>query len=233
MTEESSFNNLLSVVGYLQSQGWKVKKSAVYNHAADGKLRPRADGTYTKPAVDKYAKLWLKRLDGTRQNADDERLTRELREAELSKVKAQSQTWQERAITANKQRLQMEKSEAEGWIDLPTFEKDLAARLTLFKSDLANFAHVKTPEIVNLVAGEQGRIADLVDFMLTAFDNFLSRYAADVPFQPPSSPAFKRYLSETLNRSMEDIRQSGDEVERGNLNRDLSSEVELPEDDEE
>ena len=63
-SEDKKFKNVLEATVYLQDQGWKIKKSSMYRHIQEGRLRPEADGAFTEKAVLRYAKYFLKRLDG-------------------------------------------------------------------------------------------------------------------------------------------------------------------------
>jgi len=56
--------NLLAVVEYLAARGWKIKKTAAYQHRKEGKIRPQKNGSFRIGDVEKYATVFLKRLDG-------------------------------------------------------------------------------------------------------------------------------------------------------------------------
>ena len=68
--QPESLPNLLAVVDYLGKQGWSIKKSAVYKHRKEGKIRPGKDGKYKIRDVEEYAKKNLQRLDGSDPVAD-------------------------------------------------------------------------------------------------------------------------------------------------------------------
>lgn len=63
---EETFKNLFAVHRYLVKQGVKICKSTLYVHFAEGKIQPRRDGLYTEGIVTRYAKNYLKRIDGTK-----------------------------------------------------------------------------------------------------------------------------------------------------------------------
>lgn len=57
-----SFDNLFAVLAYLQGAGWKIGKSNLYQHRKDGKIIPNEDGVFTRAAVDKYARTFLRQV---------------------------------------------------------------------------------------------------------------------------------------------------------------------------
>src|SRR6266498_3723308 len=63
---EQTFASVLEVVDYLDSAGWKISKSTVYDHwKKDGKLKARADGSFVLSTVQEYARHHLQYKDGT------------------------------------------------------------------------------------------------------------------------------------------------------------------------
>lgn len=57
-----TFDNLAAVLQYLQQSGFKIKKSNLYQHRKDGKIVPDNDGTFSRRAVDKYSRAFLKQI---------------------------------------------------------------------------------------------------------------------------------------------------------------------------
>lgn len=55
-----TFDNLMAVLEYLISNGWKASRNSLYRHQSQGKLLPESDGKYKQRSVDKYAKTFLK-----------------------------------------------------------------------------------------------------------------------------------------------------------------------------
>jgi hypothetical protein len=73
------FNNLHAVLAYLAGDGWKIKKSNLYQHRKHGKIIPDTDGTFTRSAVDKYSKTFLKKIEtGKRVTEASDDLQREI-----------------------------------------------------------------------------------------------------------------------------------------------------------
>ena len=54
--EDDTFKNLLEVVAYLKSQGYKIAKSKAYKDAKDKQIRVQPDGSVLKRDADAYAK---------------------------------------------------------------------------------------------------------------------------------------------------------------------------------
>ncbi len=88
------FDNLASVLAYLQSAGWKIKKSNLYQHRKDGKIVPDGDGTYTRAAVDKYSRAFLRQVaTGKRVTEATDDLQRKIlsQQAQINELKIRQQ----------------------------------------------------------------------------------------------------------------------------------------------
>ncbi len=83
--------NLLAVVDYLGKQGWSIKKSAVYKHQKEGKIRPGKDGRFRIQDIDAYAEKYLQRLDGSDPVLDS--LQEKKLKADTEKAEAQARHW--------------------------------------------------------------------------------------------------------------------------------------------
>lgn len=165
--ESASLPNILAVVEYLQDQGWKVSKSAAYQHQKAGKIRLQEDGTFRIKDIEKYAATFLKRLDGQTDFLDDlECLQKEKLAAETDKAKAQAAHWELKTKIENGQ-----------YVELELFEREIAARAKMFKADLENFCRSQAMGIIECVKGDHDLAPDLIDFMLEQVEIFLDRYA--------------------------------------------------------
>ncbi len=165
------FDNLLAVAAYLKSQGYKLGKSTLYNHHAAGKIAPDTDGKYTQGAVDKYAAMALKRIDGAATTprpvaSDLDRISVKRAEDEGRKIAAQAMLFEQKAAILQ-----------DSYIPRSVHEQELAARAAVLVSDGKNFVHSEAPAIVAMVGGDPAKIPDLVDFMLTALGQWFSRYS--------------------------------------------------------
>jgi hypothetical protein len=174
---EESFDDVLAVVDYLTKSGWRIKKSTAYNHRDKGWLRPGADGKYTLAAVDKYAALKLKRLDGSKKD-------------KIEKMNADRQAAETRRLNALAEREEMKLKILKGnYVDKGSFERELAHRAQLLKTDGESFCRSQAAAIISLVVGDRDKIPDLTEYMLEAFAGWLNRYAADREFTVPPPAA--------------------------------------------
>jgi hypothetical protein len=170
---EQVFPNIKSVVEYLSSGGWKVKKSACYLHSSQGKILPQADGTFTLKAVLKYATLFLKRRDGQPSSGRIEAAQEGRIEAESRKVRLQAD------------RLQLQNELLSGrYIERTEFERALSQRAILFRSDVEVFCAGSAAQIINLVGGDFGKTSDLIEFMINKAGDWLARYSSEDEVQP-------------------------------------------------
>lgn len=63
-------------------------------------------------------------------------------------------------------------------VEKDTVERGLGQRALILKSDLQNFSYTAAGEVCGVVRGDASRIPDLIEFMLSKFENLLARYAA-------------------------------------------------------
>ena len=152
----------LEVVQYLQGQKWKLKKSSLYLHIREGKLRADADGLFSEKAVLKYARNFLKRLDGSSARSGGAQARDE---AEQRKLNAQARIAELKAnIMEGK------------YILKNAFEQALAQRGALFKNDLIYFCHATAPAILDLLKVDQRRTPEMIDFLKDRIEDVLDRY---------------------------------------------------------
>ncbi len=171
--EDPTLPNLLAVVEYLTARGWKIKKSAAYQHHNDGKIRPQKNGAYRVSDVEKYASTFLKRLDGAKMDALDT-IQQEKAQAETDKLKAQAEHWQIRTQTLKGV-----------YVEREAFERELAKRAAVFRNDLEGFCRSEAAGIINLVAGDSGKASDLIAYLQDRMEEFLGRYAEEREFKLP------------------------------------------------
>jgi hypothetical protein len=174
--DDDALPNLLAVVNYLDDKGWKIKKSAAYQHQKEGKIRPRSDGKFGISDVEKYAATFLKRQDGGKVNKELERLQQERSQAETDKIRAQAEHWMLKTQIAK-----------DTYVEKAALEKELTMRMAVFKSDAENFSHARAGDIIQIVNGDSEKTSDLIEFLLEAFANFFDRYAGNATFTVPIS----------------------------------------------
>lgn len=165
------FKTVLAVVDYLQDQGWRIAKSAAYDHHKQGKLRAEPDGTFTPAAVEEYARRWLRKAAGNPLDKGGS-LQRLKLEAETKRLEAQA------AMAEHKVKIL-----SGSWITIQEHERELTARAQLFRTDLRNFARSSVGEIIATVDGNPDRAPELMEYMLDHVDEFLDRYARETEFE--------------------------------------------------
>jgi hypothetical protein len=176
-TEESEpkLDNLKAVVKYLTEAGWRIKRSTIYYHQDKGLLRPDKEGKYSQAAVDKYVIVAkLKRLDG-KKTEKLEKLSEDRQSAETRKLNAQ----------AEREELKL-KVEKGLFVPKDTFERELAHRAMVFKTDGEAFFRSQASAMIKLTGGDPEKAPDLIEFGLNAFAGWLNRYLVDREFSVPN-----------------------------------------------
>jgi hypothetical protein len=170
--KEKIFPHLIAVLQYLNEQGWKIKKSAIYQHNQLGKIKPNASGVYSLSDVEKYATLHLKKSSETLASEEDPEIDQLLkRNAELDVLikEEKHDHWKKRNLRIEEEvRIQV--------------AKECVNRFRVLMSDLQNFARGEAPTITHVVEGKPEKIPDLIDFLSYRFNQFMARYDADKEF---------------------------------------------------
>lgn len=166
--ENLTFPNILAVVDYLKTRGWKIQKSSAYEHARQGKIRPQSDGTYDVKVVEKYARTFLKRCDGQKIGGRLESIQEERFQSEARKVKAQAEYCEIKT-----------KIFAGSYVEREAFEHALAQRAAIFRNDIETFFRGTASDIIHMVGGNHGKTPDLIEFMFEKAGDWLSRYASE------------------------------------------------------
>lgn len=175
--------NIKAVVTYLNDAGWKASKSTVYRHHDEGKIRSEADGCFKTKAVEKYAKDWLKTKNGTGKISK-----------KISPLQNAKQAEETRRISAQADIAEMKAKILRGeYVERAAFERALAQRAAIFKSDIENFIRSHAGEMVHLVDGDSLKIPDLIDFWLKKAEGWLGRYSEDRERDLPGQIDFNRF----------------------------------------
>jgi len=157
--------NLNKVLLHLKSKLWKVSSTTLYNHRKKLFIKPDEKGRYLVSDVDLYAEQYLKRLDG-RAGESESKDIKDKRQAEIRKAKAQAKHWEIKAKIA-----------AGLYVPRENFERELASRASVFKSDLLSFCRSMAPDIIHLVKGDDDLAPDLIDYMTEQTLVHLDRYS--------------------------------------------------------
>ena len=176
--KNKNFQNIMEVVKYLRSAGWKATKSTVYRHREQGLIGPLPDGTYSRDDVQRYARDRLGRVSGAgpavRSKAAVDQDTKSA--AEARKVSAQAEHWEIKTKILRGE-----------YVERSAFERALARRAAVFKSDIENFIRNNCGEMIAMVAGDATRMPDLIEFWLEQSENWLARYAEDREVELPAA----------------------------------------------
>jgi phage terminase Nu1 subunit (DNA packaging protein) len=193
---DEQLQNLLVVVDWLKSHGWKVSKSKVYADAKNGRIPSTSDGAYTVKAVEKYAGNYL------RQKGSFSRRDESLSTIAEQKAEADKELTQTKAALAK-----LKLAAAEGnLVDKDYFDRELSRRAAIFRSDLEGMVRSKGADFSAVVSGEVGRIPDLIDAMLQELETVLSRYSEERPIEVPVTAS-----DEVENDVIGDEDEEGDE----------------------
>jgi len=171
--QPDTFESLPAVMQYLQKKGYKIQKSAIYNHKTSGKIRPNKEGKYLRADVEKYAQAHLQPADGSpSQKQVLTKAQKERAEAETRERVARAINWETRTAALQQKLVPRE-----------LFENELAARAAIFRTDGENFFRGQAPAIVNIVGGDALKVPELIDFCLNALEQWLSRYLQQEEFK--------------------------------------------------
>lgn len=174
---EKTFRGIPAVVQYLHDQGWKISERTAYNHRDKNLLMPRKDGKYYQSDVDRYAGGGnIQRLDGSKTTGDTESLSEDKQRAETRKANAQAELYEIKTNIARGL-----------YVPRDTFERELAQRAMIFKTDAESFCRTQAGVIIGMVGGDKDLAPDLTEYLLGAVAGWLNRYSADREFTVPSS----------------------------------------------
>ena len=157
------FKNVKAVLDYLQNHGYQVTQPTIYRHAKAGKLVANDDGTFNETAVIGYASTFLT-MDSDVADGDD--MQRQKAEAETRRAKALAQVAEAKA------------KELDGaYVLRAEFDRALAQRALLFKTDLTNLIYDLLPEICAILDGDVEAIPEAIQVGLGRLETALARYA--------------------------------------------------------
>ena len=168
---EPMFDNIMAVVKHLQAEGYKVKKSKVYNDKKKGLLFVQPDGRIRESDLLAYiARAELTRLADANGNIDELHATKS--EKEIEKLTAQ----------VEKLRFDLEKDQAK-YMLRSDFSAEVAARAVVLEANLKNFFRTQLLDVVTITGGNTAKTSAALDFMLMRLDEFLTEYANTDTFQ--------------------------------------------------
>lgn len=173
-TTEQTFANALAVHNHLKAGGWKIGRSLFYKHCNERLLRPRNGVFYLSDVLKYTRRAQLKNNNGAAVSETD-RVYDEKNQAELDIAKEKLE------------QLRHKNQVAKGlYVPRDYFERELAQRAMIFKTDIESFCRAQAGVIVGLSGGDKDRVPDVIEYMLAASAAWLNRYAADREFVVPT-----------------------------------------------
>jgi hypothetical protein len=163
--QPETLENLLAVVKYLQEKGYKIRKSAIYNHKAAGKIRSN-NGKYLLKDVEKYAQTYLQ--SGVKAPPRDNLQEQKLQE-EIRKARGQADHWEKR------------NRDIDAEVDARVGRK-CAEKFILFKTTMLNFFRSDTPKLCAIFAGDPTHIPEALTHLLEGLESALAPLAEAAEF---------------------------------------------------
>lgn len=170
---EKPFATLADVLDYLVSSGWRITKTSLYRHHREGKISPQRDGAYAVRDVDRYARAFLKETaTGKKVSAKVDELQRQKLERELANLDLEIKR-KALAYDRDTQRV----------INRDLVEIELAGRAAVLDAGLKHWIQSRAAEWTRLVAGDIGKVSELVNLMTRDVDEHLNSYASPIEYQ--------------------------------------------------
>ena len=162
-----TFDNLLTVLKWLQDNGWKAARQSLYRHQSQGKLLPNSDGKYTLRAVKKYAKTFLKQTStGKRVQENTDDLQRQKLEQELKNLKLKNE----------RETFNFQKDKGL-YVPREQLEIELATRAGIFLAGLKHWIQSKAADWIDAVSGDTRKVGGLIHQMTSDLDDHINQYA--------------------------------------------------------
>jgi len=162
------FSSRVEVVKWLQGQGWKIKKTKLYQDAASGLLRVQPDGSVLRADAADYAvRVGLRRVSDPLDTVDE--LHAEKSRAEIDRLKKQVEL------------LTLDLEQKRGlWVMRSEVETDLAVRVAVLKSGFCQMVRMRAIEWAAAIGGNTRLERHLYDLIVAEYEELLDRYARGV-----------------------------------------------------
>lgn len=171
--EQANFQNRLAAWQYLQDTGWQIGRAQFYEHCKEGRLPRQPDGTYTRKAVDNYAKHHCRRTEtGERVNDRMTRMAEEKAKIELEREKVR--------LERDRHELAVRRAE---YIPRDEVELMIVARAVALLAHLKSLVQMRAPDWIALVEGQQERSRELIEDIWQGMEQHLATFARDVEFE--------------------------------------------------
>lgn len=166
---EQAFAGLPEVLEYLQVDHWKIQKTKLYDDFAAGRISAEPDGSFTLTKIIEYARVNLRKEDGTPGAVAGPSLQEQKILEEVGRIRAD--------------RLQREltyKEKSGELIRKSEVEIEFAKRITYLRSDLKNIFRSGAVEIIRQTGGDPQKAPALIAYGVGLVDAALDRYARPI-----------------------------------------------------
>ncbi|MDR2947172.1 MAG: hypothetical protein LBV79_10570 [Candidatus Adiutrix sp.] len=177
MMSAQTFATQLEAVKFLNDYGYKIQKSKLSKDFKAGHVETNAEGHFEKRALLGYAAIHCKAFERLEDRAGTE--------ANLERIKADAEN--KRAM-AERNRLKLER-ELGNTISREEHETELAARAAFFRREIETFGPRLAPRIIALVAGDDQRLEELIQFWREETEIWMDAWARDRAFAVPQGVA--------------------------------------------
>lgn len=173
MTEPETdqlFHGIPEVLEHLRADNWKIQKSKLYDDFHAGKLKANPDGSFPLASVAEYARLNLRKEDGTPGTV-----------AGLPSLQERKILEEVGRIKADRQMREVAYKEKIGeLIRKSEVEIEHAKRIIYLRSDLKNIFRAGAVEIIRTVGGDPQKAPALIAYGVGLIDAALDRYARPI-----------------------------------------------------
>ncbi len=167
---EPVFDGVTKVLEYLQGDNWKIAKTKLYDDINSGKLHAEPDGTFRPANVIEYARLHLRKEDGTPGTV-----------AAGPSLQEQKIMEEVGRIRADRLQREMKLRETSGeLIKKSDVEIEHAKRIVYLRSDLKNIFRAGAVEIIRMVGGDPQKAPALIAYGVGLVDAAMDRYARPI-----------------------------------------------------
>lgn len=164
---EPVFTDRKAVLAYLDKQGYKIKKTKLYEDARKGILKVEPDGRVLEIAVRAYMGTLDKKVTGDPAEKTAQKIDEEIKGLKLKN-----------------ERQQIELDALRGkYILQSDVEMELISRIVIFDSCFRTFINTQTPALIDACAGNRTRTKEVQDMLNRELDKLLNAMADVDKFQ--------------------------------------------------
>lgn len=167
VSAEQLFSGLPEVLDYLQAENWKIQKTKLYDDFAASRLLAEKDGSFPLASVLDYARLHLRKEDGTPGTV-----------AAGPSLQEQKIREEVGRINADRRMRELKLKEATGeLIRRSEVEIEFAKRIIYLRSDLKNVFRSGSMDIIKQVGGDPQKAPALIAYGVGLVDSAMDRYS--------------------------------------------------------